>query len=105
LTSWRAPYIDNSYCCCVFPVVFAPVFVIYTVSSAGSQILRYALLQDIIEHKIETLPFVVGTTDAVMTLVHIIIELSRRWNTYTAEVVDKPFGGVLAAILYRLGSL
>jgi hypothetical protein len=40
-----------------------------------------------------------------VTLVHIIIGLSRRWNTYTAEVVEKPFGGVLAAILYCLGSL
>jgi len=53
----------------------------------------------------DLLPFVVGVTDATRTTFLIIVDLSRKWNTYRSEIVDKPFGGILAAIFYCTGSL
>eukprot|EP00597_Dinobryon_sp_UTEXLB2267_P000625 CAMPEP_0170065778 /NCGR_PEP_ID=MMETSP0019_2-20121128/5734_1 /TAXON_ID=98059 /ORGANISM="Dinobryon sp., Strain UTEXLB2267" /LENGTH=488 /DNA_ID=CAMNT_0010272725 /DNA_START=166 /DNA_END=1632 /DNA_ORIENTATION=+ len=53
----------------------------------------------------DILPFVVGVTDATKAFITIVIGLSQKWNVFTSEIVDKPFGGILASVLYIIGSL
>ena len=105
MVAWRTPFLQKSKWCRVFPAVFTPVFFLYVVSSAGGGILRYTLLRELIGNRMDMLPSVVGVTDAVGTAVKIVVDLSRRWNEFTSEIVDQPGGGVLAAILYNLGTI
>lgn len=105
MVSWRTPFLQNSEWCRVFSAVFTPVFILYVVSSAGGGILRYALLRELIGNRMDMLPSVVGATDAVGTAIKIFIDLSRKWNQVTSEIVDKQESGVLAASLYNIGTV
>lgn len=105
MVAWRTPFLQNSEWCRVFSVVFTPVFVLYVVSSAGGGILRYALLQELIGNRMDMLPSVVGATDAAGTAFKIIIDLSRKWNEISSEIVDRQEGAMLAAILYNIGTI
>uniref|UniRef100_A0A7S4MSJ2 Uncharacterized protein n=1 Tax=Odontella aurita TaxID=265563 RepID=A0A7S4MSJ2_9STRA len=87
----------------ILVAVFAPAFAKYALSTAISDVLRYAILVSTVGVAKNDLPLIIGACDALCAVGDVLLRVQGSWDMAKARLVGNKSGPITAAAIYCVG--